>query len=137
MKQLAYANRRAPDPDATFTRSADPTQRAVLSRLAGGELSVAELAAHLDMASRRSPRIWRCSSKQGWSRAAATRGVARTASKPGRSRPPRAGWSATARTLGQNFRRLDADARGEGAERGGAAPAAHRAGEPPAPHPGP
>lgn len=35
--------------DATFTALADPTRRAILARLAQGEVSVAELAAPFDM----------------------------------------------------------------------------------------
>ena len=49
MKVPAYASSRGPDLDATFAALANPTRRAILSRLAGGELSVMELAAPFDM----------------------------------------------------------------------------------------
>src|SRR5215217_6093163 len=49
MKQLAYVTARPPDLDATFAALANPTRRAILTRLAGGELSVTEVAAPFDM----------------------------------------------------------------------------------------
>ena len=49
MKQPAYANARQPDLDATFAALADPTRRAILSRLAERRTSVTELAAPFDM----------------------------------------------------------------------------------------
>lgn len=48
MKSTAYA-RGAVDLDATFAALANPTRRAILASLAGGELSVTELAAPFDM----------------------------------------------------------------------------------------
>jgi DNA-binding transcriptional ArsR family regulator len=48
MKELAYTKVN-PDLDATFAALANPTRRAILARLAAGELSVTELAAPFDM----------------------------------------------------------------------------------------
>src|SRR5688500_14385705 len=48
MKSTAYA-RDGADLDATFAALANPTRRAILASLAGGERSVTELAAPFDM----------------------------------------------------------------------------------------
>jgi DNA-binding transcriptional ArsR family regulator len=48
MEQLCYAER-SPMLDAVFAALADPTRRAILSRLAAGEASVNELAAPFAM----------------------------------------------------------------------------------------
>jgi DNA-binding transcriptional ArsR family regulator len=48
MELQSYA-RSSPDLDAVFAALADPTRRAILSRLAGGEASVLELAAPFDI----------------------------------------------------------------------------------------
>src|SRR5687768_8370639 len=44
MKLKSYGRLAADQLDATFAALADPTRRAILARLAGGEASVAELA---------------------------------------------------------------------------------------------
>ena len=49
MKQPAYTRAAAPDLDATFAALANPTRRAILARLAAGELCVNDLAAPFDM----------------------------------------------------------------------------------------
>jgi len=48
MEQLSYANT-ASNLDAIFSALADPTRRAILSRLADGELAVKEIAAPFEM----------------------------------------------------------------------------------------
>ena len=48
MEQLGYRTR-APNLDAIFGALADPTRRAILSRLAAGEASVKEIAAPFQM----------------------------------------------------------------------------------------
>jgi DNA-binding transcriptional ArsR family regulator len=48
MERIAYASRGG-DLDAVFAALADPTRRAILSRLAGGEASVNEIAAPFDI----------------------------------------------------------------------------------------
>jgi DNA-binding transcriptional ArsR family regulator len=48
MKQGGYTLA-SPDLDAVFSALADPTRRAILSRLAEGEASVGEIAAPFDM----------------------------------------------------------------------------------------
>ena len=48
MEQLGYINAQ-PNLDAVFSALADPTRRAILSRLADGEASVNELAAPFEM----------------------------------------------------------------------------------------
>ena len=48
MEQLGYTSSQA-DLDAVFTALADPTRRAILSRLAEGEASVNEIAAPFDI----------------------------------------------------------------------------------------
>ena len=48
MEQIGYAGQ-GPDLDAVFAALADPTRRAILSRLAAGEASVNELAAPFEM----------------------------------------------------------------------------------------
>lgn len=48
MEQLGYTNAPA-NLDAIFAALADPTRRAILSRLADGELSVNEIAAPFEM----------------------------------------------------------------------------------------
>ena len=49
MKPTGYEQSSQDRLDATFAALADPTRRAILSRLAMGEASVAELAAPFDM----------------------------------------------------------------------------------------
>jgi DNA-binding transcriptional ArsR family regulator len=49
MKQTAYVAGAGPNLDAIFAALANPTRRALLTRLAAGELSVTELAAPFDM----------------------------------------------------------------------------------------
>lgn len=52
MKETSYVTSRPaalPDLDAVFAALANPTRRALLARLADGELSVTELAAPFDM----------------------------------------------------------------------------------------
>jgi len=49
MEPLGYAKTPAGHLDATFAALADPTRRAILARLAGGEASVTELAAPFAM----------------------------------------------------------------------------------------
>ena len=49
MQLSGYANPSAERLDATFAALADPTRRAILAQLAGGEASVAELAAPFAM----------------------------------------------------------------------------------------
>ncbi len=48
MEQLGYLNE-PPNLDAIFAALADPTRRAILSRLADGEASVKEIAAPFDI----------------------------------------------------------------------------------------
>ena len=48
MEQLGYATA-PPDLDAVFAALADPTRRAILTRLAAGEASVTELAAPFEI----------------------------------------------------------------------------------------
>lgn len=48
MEQTGY-QQSAPELDAVFAALADPTRRAILSRLASGEASVNEIAAPFDM----------------------------------------------------------------------------------------
>jgi len=48
MERIGYASQ-ARDLDAVFAALADPTRRAILSRLAGGEASVNELAAPFEI----------------------------------------------------------------------------------------
>ena len=48
MEQASYSTG-APDLDAVFAALADPTRRAILSRLAAGEASVNEIAAPFEM----------------------------------------------------------------------------------------
>jgi DNA-binding transcriptional ArsR family regulator len=48
MERIAYASR-GRDLDAVFAALADPTRRAILSRLAGGEASVNEIAAPFEI----------------------------------------------------------------------------------------
>jgi len=48
MEQVGYING-APNLDAVFSALADPTRRAILTKLAAGEASVKELAAPFDM----------------------------------------------------------------------------------------
>ena len=48
MEQIGYIKSR-PDLDAIFAALADPTRRAILSRLADGEASVNEIAAPFEM----------------------------------------------------------------------------------------
>jgi DNA-binding transcriptional ArsR family regulator len=48
MERLGYATHR-PDLDAVFAALADPTRRAILTRLAAGEASVNEIAAPFEM----------------------------------------------------------------------------------------
>lgn len=48
MEQISYAGA-APSLDAIFSALADPTRRAILSRLVDGELAVKEIAAPFDM----------------------------------------------------------------------------------------
>src|SRR5258708_38927429 len=48
MEQISYAAQR-PNLDAVFAALADPTRRAILSRLAAGEASVNEIAAPFEM----------------------------------------------------------------------------------------
>jgi DNA-binding transcriptional ArsR family regulator len=48
MERVSYASR-ARDLDAVFAALADPTRRAILSRLAGGEASVNEIAAPFEI----------------------------------------------------------------------------------------
>lgn len=47
MEQIGYAN--SPNLDAVFAALADPTRRAILTRLSSGEASVGELAAPFEM----------------------------------------------------------------------------------------
>jgi DNA-binding transcriptional ArsR family regulator len=49
MKVTGYERAGAGDLDATFAALANPTRRAILARLAGGERSVTELAEPFDM----------------------------------------------------------------------------------------
>lgn len=49
MEPVSYATASPQRLDATFAALADPTRRAILARLAGGEASVAELAAPFAM----------------------------------------------------------------------------------------
>lgn len=49
MQLEGYTNSASVSLDATFAALADPTRRAILARLAGGEASVAELAAPFAM----------------------------------------------------------------------------------------
>ena len=46
---MSYMRRIAPDLDVAFSALADPTRRAILTRLARGEATVLELAAPFDM----------------------------------------------------------------------------------------
>ena len=48
MEQQGYVNAQ-PELDAVFAALADPTRRAILSRLAGGQASVNEIAAPFDI----------------------------------------------------------------------------------------
>lgn len=48
MEQIGYS-KSAPELDAVFAALADPTRRAILSKLASGEASVNEIAAPFDM----------------------------------------------------------------------------------------
>jgi DNA-binding transcriptional ArsR family regulator len=48
MEQLGYTQHQ-PDLDAVFAALADPTRRAILSRLAGGQASVNEIAAPFEI----------------------------------------------------------------------------------------
>ena len=48
MEQIGYKNTQ-PNLDAIFSALADPTRRAILSRLAGGQASVNEIAAPFEM----------------------------------------------------------------------------------------
>lgn len=48
MEQIGYAQAQ-PNLDAVFAALADPTRRAILSRLAGGQASVNEIAAPFDI----------------------------------------------------------------------------------------
>ena len=48
MEQIGYANKRS-DLDAIFAALADPTRRAILSRLVDGQASVNEIAAPFEM----------------------------------------------------------------------------------------
>ncbi len=48
MEQIGYINS-APNLDAVFAALADPTRRAILSRLADGEASVTEIAAPFEI----------------------------------------------------------------------------------------
>jgi len=49
MEPIGYTTRAGADLDATFMALSDPTRRAILARLAGGEASVTELAAPFAM----------------------------------------------------------------------------------------
>ena len=49
MKQIGYARLPSDRLDAIFAALADPTRRAILSRLTDGEVSVTDLAAPFDM----------------------------------------------------------------------------------------
>jgi len=48
MEQIGYTKAQ-PNPDTVFSALADPTRRAILSRLANGQASVNELAAPVDI----------------------------------------------------------------------------------------